>query len=266
MTSYSSCAFHVSTGGHGHDELRQDVQRAGNGDHLADVLLTNAACGHRGIDDVLAVQGKDHSLAGLTDAMARPAQALNRGGDREGGRYEDDAVQRADIDAQLQGAGCHEGGQLAALQPLLHQEAHLARERAVMRPREGCRLALVDESRELLRVPAAVHEEEGRAVARDDLPAFPGQRIEDRLIAGAGPATGAGNEMRISYSLVMGQCTIWTLRLRYTRLPRHGPYPCSRSRHRTPPPSPPRPRAVSRWPRALSSGTPLPGARDGQRP
>ncbi len=92
--------------------------------------------------------------------------------DEIGGRRldEDDLVEIADVDPEFEGAGGDDGLELPVLQPLLHGQADLPGERAVVGVGELLRLALVDQAGHLLRGPAAVGEKQGGAVLPDDLP------------------------------------------------------------------------------------------------
>ena len=153
--------------GHGQDHLGQQVQRAEHGAGLLDILLPHRL-GHKGrFQHVQAVQGMQHPQAGLPHGVAGPADALQGGGHREGGLDQEHLVQLPDVDAQLQGAGGHDGLQLAALEAPLHGGPDLARQAAVVGVGQDRALRLVDQAGQLLRVPAGVGEQQGGAVGVD---------------------------------------------------------------------------------------------------
>ena len=83
---------------------------------------------------------------------------------------EDDLVELADVDPELERARGDDGPELPVLQPLLDGQADLPGERAVVGVGEDLRLALVDQAGHLLRGPAAVGKKERGAVLPDDLP------------------------------------------------------------------------------------------------
>ena len=119
-------------GDHGHDLLRQDVQRVARGVDGLD-LAAQHATGHRGrLHDVLAVRGEDAPAAGLPDEMAGAAHALQALRHRLGRLQLHDEVDRADVDAEFQRRGADECGQRARLERLLQRQPRLLGHAAVV--------------------------------------------------------------------------------------------------------------------------------------
>ncbi len=249
--------------GHRDEHLGQHVQRGDHGRRLLDVAADDAARQHRRVHEVPAVQREEHRPAHRAHTVARPAQPLHGRADGERRAHEHHLVERADVDAQLQRAGGHDGRELAALEAPLHDEAHLARERPVVRPRDHRTRVLVDEPGHLLGVPARVDEEQRGAVAGDDRPALPGEAAPQLVVGPVGAAPGAvraprsgpaarpppgGNRTPISRRLAIGQSITSTRRFRYAA-PERPARPRSRPRGRR------RPRAAGPSRRGRCAGT-----------
>ena len=101
--------------------------------------------------------------------VAGAADALQPARDRLRALDLDHEVDRAHVDAELEGRGRDETGDLPRLQQLLDDEPLLARERAVVRAGDLLLRELVQPQREPLREPAVVDEDDRRAVLPDEL-------------------------------------------------------------------------------------------------
>ena len=123
-----------------------------------------------GVEKIVAVGGVEEAAARAADAVAGAPDALDRRRDGGGRLDEDDPVELADVDPEFERAGGDDGLELPVLQPLLHGQADLPGERAVVRVGELLGLSFVDQAGHLLRGPAAVGKKERGAVLPDDLP------------------------------------------------------------------------------------------------
>ncbi len=118
--------------GHRDDHLRQDVERALDGQDRFDVLLRNPAGDDGGGQKIVAVGGVERAPARAADTVTGAPDALDRRRDRGGVCDQDDPVELADVDPQLERAGGDDGPEFPVLQPLLHGQADLPGERAVV--------------------------------------------------------------------------------------------------------------------------------------
>jgi hypothetical protein len=101
--------------------------------------------------------------------------------DRLGRLDLDDEVDRAHVDAELEGRRRNEGRNLAALQELLDLDALLAGQRAVVGPRDLPLSELVQAECQSLGEPAVVDEEDRRAVGLDEAQELRIDRWPDRV-------------------------------------------------------------------------------------
>src|SRR5215471_11981269 len=101
--------------------------------------------------------------------MARPANTLQESSYRTRRAELTHQIDIADVDAQLQGSGCDECFELAALQAALRVEAQLLRHAAVVRRYVLLADALGQMACDPLRVSSSVHENQSRAVLTDQL-------------------------------------------------------------------------------------------------
>ncbi len=97
-----------------------------------DLAVQHPARDGGGLDHVLAVRGVETPLAGLAHQVARAPHALQALGHRFGGLDLDDQVDRADVNAQLERGGAHQGRQLPRLELALQLEPGLLGDAAVM--------------------------------------------------------------------------------------------------------------------------------------
>jgi hypothetical protein len=157
------------TGGHGDDVLRQHVQRVARHAQRLDRALAHALRDDRRLEQVAAVLREDAADADLAHAVARAADALQPARHRARRLDEDDEVDRAHVDAELERARGDDGRQRARLQRLLDLAPLLVRDAAVMRAHQLLAGLLVQPLRQPLAQAAAVHEHDGRAVRADQL-------------------------------------------------------------------------------------------------
>ncbi len=157
-------------GAHGHDLLRQHVERVARVARRLDLAIPHALHDHGGLDEVAAVLREDRAAAGLADVVAGPAHPLQAPGDRARRRDLDHQVDRAHVDAQLEGAGGHEALQASRLQLVLDGRA------AARRDREPWWALTSSSSASSLRPgghplgqPAGVDEDDRRPVGPDEL-------------------------------------------------------------------------------------------------
>jgi hypothetical protein len=164
-----------------------------------DLPVGRASGQHGGVEKIVAVRGEEKAATRAADTVARAADPLDRRRDRGRRLDQDDLVQFADVDPQLQRVRGDDGPELPVFEALLHGEADLPGKGAVVGVSEDFGLALVDQAGHLLGGPAAVDEKEGRAILPDDLPeglgedgppggideAFPGVRRKSNADLGA---------------------------------------------------------------------------------
>ena len=167
--------------GDGDDLLGEHVERVARHDGALDQALAHAPGDDRALEQVGAELGEDAALRGVADAVARPADALQAGGDRLGRLDLQHEVDGAHVDAELERRGGDEARQLAGLELLLDHEALLAGERPVVRAGDGLLGELVQAQGEALGGAAVVDEDDGGAVGPDLLEELGVDRGPDRL-------------------------------------------------------------------------------------
>ena len=168
-------------GGHRNDDLGEHVEGGVDGPHLRDIPVQHPGGHHRGLYEVGGVGRKEGAAADLPDVVAGAADALDPRGDRVGGLHEDDLVEEADVDPQLERGRCDDRPQFPVLELALDGLADLPRQGAVMGVREGPLAAVVDQQGQLLAQAAVVGEQQGRPVAGDDAGELLDQRRPDRF-------------------------------------------------------------------------------------
>ena len=155
--------------GHRHELLREDVERVSGHDRRLDRPVVHPLDDDRRLEKVAAELREDDALRWLADLVARAADALQPRGDARRRFDEHDQVDGAHVDAELERRGGHEARDPAGLEVLLDLEPLLPRDRAVVREDELLAGELVESLREPLGEPAAVREDDGRAVGPDQL-------------------------------------------------------------------------------------------------
>ena len=181
----------VLAGGLGDDLLRQHVERR---DGLLDAVEAAGAHGADeggALDQLVAGGGEELAARGQPEGVPGATDALEEGAD--GARRGDlaDEVDGADVDAQLQGGGRDERAQVAALEPLLHLQAAVLGERAVVAGDVLLADSLGQVMGDALGQTARVDEDQRRAVAGDER----GEAVVDLgplLVRGDGRHLGVG--------------------------------------------------------------------------
>ena len=116
--------------------LREHVERVARDADRLDRADLHALGDHRRLHQIAAVLRKDHASRDRADLVAGPTDALQPARDARWALDLDDEVDRAHVDAEFEGAGGDDRGQLARLQHLLGDAALLAADRAVMGSRD----------------------------------------------------------------------------------------------------------------------------------
>ena len=122
----------VVQGGHGHDVLGEHVERVGRHPQRLDLGGAHPLGDDRHRDQVGAELREHHAAADGTDLVPRAADALQTAGDARRRLDLDHEVDRAHVDAELEGRRGHHGGQPAGLQVVLDQRPLLLGDRAVV--------------------------------------------------------------------------------------------------------------------------------------
>jgi hypothetical protein len=118
--------------GDGDDLLCEDVEGVARHHGGLDQPFVHATHHDGALEEIAAELGEDPPHAHLPHAVAGPPDPLQAAGDGLGGLDLQHQVDGAHVDAELQGAGGDEAGQLPALQQLLDLRALLSREGAVV--------------------------------------------------------------------------------------------------------------------------------------
>src|SRR5918996_373456 len=160
----------------GHDLLGEHVERVARHARLLDQALLHAPDDDRALEQVGAELREDAAFRGLVEPVPGAADPLETAGDGLRGLDLHDQVDGAHVDPELERGRGHEARDLALLEELLHLDALLAGERAVVRPgdlllRELVRPAAGDEAADLL-------ERTLRGREPDALDRLPGQALE----------------------------------------------------------------------------------------
>ncbi len=151
------------------DLLRQHVERIARVERLFHLAGGHAPGRRRAAEQVAPVLGEDHPLGDAADLMASPADPLQPGRDRRRGLDLHHQVHRSHVDPQLERGGRHDRRQVAALEPVLHLLALVARHRAVVGERHLGARQLVERARQPLREPPGVDEDHRRPVLADQI-------------------------------------------------------------------------------------------------
>ena len=154
---------------HRDELLGEDVERVARQGRLLDGAVVHALHDDGRLEEVAAVLGEDDALAGFADLVPGAADALEPARDGGGALDLDHEVDGAHVDAELERARRHEGGEAAGLELLLDLEALLPRDAAVVGADQLLAGELVEALGEPLREAAAVREDDGAAVLADEL-------------------------------------------------------------------------------------------------
>ena len=119
-------------GHHGDDLLGEHVQRIPQLGDLLDGTLPHPLDHHRRLDQIAAVVGEEDPPGGCAHLMAGPSDPLQATGHRRGRLHLDHHVDRAHVDAELEGRRGDHAGQLARLEILLDLRPLLLAHRPVV--------------------------------------------------------------------------------------------------------------------------------------
>ena len=150
------------------DLLRQHVERALGDDEAVELVAPHAVDKRDALDKIVARKRKEAPLGRAADGVARTADALQEGRDRARRADLADEVDVADVDAEFERGGRHQGLELAALEPLLGGESQLFRHAAVMRGHGLIAEPVGELARDALGHPPCVDEHQRRAVLRNE--------------------------------------------------------------------------------------------------
>ncbi len=156
-------------GDHREKHLREHVEGLPHRRHGLYVAVNRRAGGHDGIEAVAAEERIHPRATYRPYLVTRAAGHLQAGGDRERRLCEDYLVDGADVDAELERGRGDDGLELPGPHLLLHERAHLTRERTVMRVGDTPSGPFIEKQGDSLRVATVGGEEQARSVARDDV-------------------------------------------------------------------------------------------------
>ena len=151
----------------GDDLLREHVEGVlRNADGL-DRAGVHVVGDDRGLEQVAAELRKDAALAGRADVVTGATDPLQTARDRAGGFDLQHEVDRAHVDAQLEGAGGDDAADQPLFQTVLDLGALLMRDTAVVGEHELFPRQIVQPLRESFAEAAAVDEDDRRTVGAD---------------------------------------------------------------------------------------------------
>ena len=154
---------------HRDDLLGQHVERVAGHDRRLDRPVVHPLDDDRRLEQVAAELREEDALRRLADLVAGAPDPLQARCDARRRLDEDDEVDRAHVDAQLERGRRHEPGDPAGLEVLLDPEPLLPRDRAVVGEHELLAGELVEPLRHPLGEPAAVREDDRAPVRPDQL-------------------------------------------------------------------------------------------------
>ena len=156
----------VLGGGHGDDLLAHHVQRRRRDQQAIELTLQDRAYQRGAFDQLVARRREDPPLrlGRVLDLMSRPADALQRNGDRSWRSDLADEIHGADVDAELERRGGDNRLQLSGFELLFGGQPQLAGQAAVMGEHRVFAKPLGQMMGDALGQPPRVHEDEGRPV------------------------------------------------------------------------------------------------------
>ena len=165
---------------HRHDVLRDDVERVARIARRLDRAAMHRL-GDRGAGEEIAaiLREDDPSLVAPTWWLARPMRCMPLAIDG-GASIWIDEIDRAHVDAELERRRRHQRRQTPGLQVVFDLDALRAGDRSVVRLHERLAGQLVQRRRQSLGEPAAVHEDQRRAMRADQLQQARMNRRPDR--------------------------------------------------------------------------------------
>ena len=155
--------------GFGDDLLGEHVERRIVRDDAIELAGSNGAQKRRALDEIVARGREQPSFGGAGDRVARPADALQHGGDAVRRSDLADEVDVADVDAELERCGRDQRLERPVLQTRFGVEPLLLRQAAVVRRHRVRAKAVAQMPRDAFGHPARVDEHERRAVRADQL-------------------------------------------------------------------------------------------------
>ena len=133
-------------------------------------------------DELVSGEGPEAALGGAVAAVVGAAHPLEEGGDAAGGAHLADQLDGADVDAQLQRGGGHQGLEVAGSEAMLGADAALGGQGAVVSGHRVVTQALGQLMGDALGESAGVDEHDGGVVLADEL----GHAVEDLVHLGVG--------------------------------------------------------------------------------
>jgi hypothetical protein len=186
----------------GHDLLGGDVEGQAGELHRVESAGPHGGQQGRALDELVAGEGEEAALRRPRPAVVGAAHPLEEGGDAAGRADLAHQLDGADVDAQLERSGGHEGPEVAGPQPGLDPVAALLGEAAVVGRHRLVAEALGQLVGQALGQPAGVDEDERGAVLGHER----GDPVEDvgqLLVGGDGLQLGVGQlEGQIDRALV----------------------------------------------------------------
>ena len=110
------------------DLLGEHVERVAGIERLLHLTRGHSPSGRRGAEQVTAVLGKDDAFGDAAHLVCRAADPLQAGGDGRRSLDLDHEVYRAHVDPELERGSGDDGAERAALEPILHLLALVARD------------------------------------------------------------------------------------------------------------------------------------------
>ena len=159
----------VVHGDHRRHLLRQHVEWTARIPDRLHLAAAHRACGGGRRQQIRAEFRKDDALADGAHVMTAPSDSLQPAGDRRRRFDLHDEVDRAHVDAELEGRGRNECRQPPFLERLLDLEALGMGNRSVVRARQHLARQLVQRARQPLGQPAVVDEDQRGAAAPNEL-------------------------------------------------------------------------------------------------
>ena len=189
----------LARGALGDDLLRQHVERGDRLHDLVEAARADRPRQRRALHQLVARAGEDAALRPHAERVPGAPDALQEGGDAARRADLADEIDRADVDTQFERGRRHQRAQLAVLEPLLQPQPPLLGEAAVVAGDVLLADALRELVRDALREPPRVHEDERRAVLRDQL----GDALVDLA-----PLLGRGDRLEVSRRQLDGEVEV----------------------------------------------------------
>ncbi len=152
-------------GGHlGHDLLGQDVERGHGGAGGVEASGAHRGEERRALHQLVARHGVEDPLGGSAARVVGASHPLEEGGDGAGRSHLAHELHRPDVDAELERRRGHERPEITGAQAVLHAQASVLGQAAVVRGHLLGPETLAEEMGEPFRQPPRVHEHQRGAV------------------------------------------------------------------------------------------------------